>query len=292
MERMSGDAPSAAVRRTLQSLEERRASLQEELAEITKRDFVDVCDYRIIPETEESYAIAAVTSAWHGFQDLLSLTLGASKAGHPLKIARVPADVAEGSRLNFGYAYAGSLGIVLTIRNERFLLWDSELDKAVVAVFGFAKAKTAEQVKSIAEVYGLPVVKTLYDWASVQSKHGIAADVKWLRDGKVTHEVLAQPKEMAALCEVIEEEQPPTIDPLSLVAELTKYDVSRKKFSLELPSGEEISGDFAIDYEVAQKRVPARYKASLEKTTVINFATGVATETWALKSLIDIEQSV
>src|SRR5262245_45221586 len=114
--------PSFATQLSLQSLESRRDELREELETLSRRELIDICDYKIVPGSAESYAMSAVTGALHDFQDLLSLVFGAVEANQPRMTAKLSRDVIEKTQLNFGYAYAGSLGIVMTIKNDRLLL--------------------------------------------------------------------------------------------------------------------------------------------------------------------------
>ena len=69
--RDAGQRPSVALRLSLKSLESRRDMLRDELSEIAQQEFVDVCDYRIVPDSRNAYALASITSAWHDFQEAI-----------------------------------------------------------------------------------------------------------------------------------------------------------------------------------------------------------------------------
>ena len=279
----SGESP-LAVQLSLQSLETRRDSLRQELAEITKHEFVDVCDYRIIPAHEDSYANSAVTTALHDFQDMVTYVFDAITS-KPKRRAYIQQDVIEKTRFNFGFAYAGSLGIILTIRNERLLFGGSELDRAVAAVFDSIKAGSGEKIREVAERYGVPTVRKLYTWSKAHADYGMSAEIRWIRDSETKTSVLAQPSELAEICRIIESRGEETDELVSVTGTLVGYNVTRHNFMMEFPDAEPISGIFAEGYDGAPKVVPERYTASLIKRTSIPYASDKDVVVWLLKGL-------
>ena len=137
----SAAAPSNAVLLSLTSLEARRDDL-EELSEVTKAEHVEICDYRIIPEQSTAYAVAGVTAALHQFQEIVTTVFDAMLT-KPKQRAKIAPDIVQKTQFDFGFAYSGSLGVVLTIPNDRLLMDEaSTLDKAVAAVFDLLKIET------------------------------------------------------------------------------------------------------------------------------------------------------
>lgn len=276
-----------AYRLTLQSLEKRRDALREELNDVVQRNFIEICDYRIIPESSTSYAINAVAGALHNFQDLVTLLFD-SDHKKPKQRARIDPTSVEKTRFDFGFSYAGSLGMVLTVPNERLIGIDSQLDVAIREAFDLMTAKTAEEIKAAALKFGPPVIRKLYAWSKVQRDYGLTADIKWLRGATVRSKVLVQSRESAEVCELIETKSDVTEDPLSVVATLVGFNVSNRRFTVELPEGELISGIFDREFSPSPRTVPSRYSARLVKRTVVHYVVEKDDVTWILIGLDDL----
>ena len=279
-----------AYRLTLQSLENRRNSFRDELAELTEREFIEVCDYRIIPGDKTSYAVSAVTAALHDFQDLVTLLFssGSSKKAR----RRAPGDptVSERTRFDFGFSYAGSLGIVLTIPNERLIAMDSDLDAAVKKAFDLISAKSKEQIQAAAVSFGAPVIRKLYSWSKTQRDYNLSADIKWTRGKTIRSETLVQAKESAEVCQIIEAKTDLEQTTHELTGTLVGYNVKTRRFEIELPDEEFVSGEFSKAFDAIPKRsVPARYEARLTRRAVVNYASDFEKVTWLLEGLSELK---
>ncbi|MCX7307572.1 MAG: hypothetical protein NTZ72_06330 [Afipia sp.] len=287
-EREATNPESLATRLALQSLESRRDMLRSEMAEVTERNFVEVCDYRIIPENADSYALSAVSAALHDFQDLVTLIFSSIVSAKPKVSAKVTADIVQKTQFDFGFSYSGSLGIVLTVPNERLLLVDSDLDQAVGAVFSLMKITTPDAVKDAAHVYGIPVVKKLHHFVKTHSQNGMSADIKWVRGETVRREVVSQAPEMAEIRRIIEEKADTVSEPLTLTGELVGWNVPRRSFVMDFAEARPISGTWAEDFEGAlPRKVPARYVARLTKKTTVKYAEDKDQISWILNGLTE-----
>lgn len=276
-----------AYRMTLRSLEKRREELRNQLNEITTRDFVEICDYRIIPEGPLSFAISAVTGALHEFQDLVALLFGADPK-KPKQTARIDIATTEKTRLDFGFAYAGSLGIVLTVENERLIGIESSLDTAIRTAFDLISAKSGDDIKAAAIQYGPPVVRKLYTWSKIQRDYDLSADIKWKRGNQVRNAVLVQSAESAEVCRLIESKSDISDEHLDVIGNLVGFNVATRRFAFELPDGELINGTFDKSFEMTPRTVPARYAAHLIKRTVVHYTIEKDDVSWILTALKEI----
>lgn len=283
--REAGPEPGFSVQLSLQSLESRRDMLKEELIELSHQEFIDVCDYKIIPTAPESYAMSAVTSAWQDFQETLSLVFSSLETGAARVTSKLGRDVIEKTQLNFGYAYQGSLGIVMTMRNDRFLLEETTLDRSVAAVFNILRANTPDKIKEVRATFGIPVVRKLYHIAKTHSHFKMAADIKWVRGRETKSHVLAQPPEFAEIVRLIEDKSDIATESFEVMGALVAWNTVTKTFMLEFPQGEPISGHWAEDFEGTQRQVPALYEARLTKKTVVRYAEERDQVSWLLHSL-------
>lgn len=284
----AGDDSDLATLLSLKSLERRRDMLKEELAEVTKDQHVEICDYRIIPESTSAYAVAAVSSALHDFQDLVTLVFDSIVSGKPKQRGRLSADVVQKTQFEFGFAYSGSLGIVLTIPNDR-LLGDaaSNLDTAVNKVFDLLKVDSSAAVKEVAQNYGVPAVRKLHDWAKTHSQNGMTADIKWVRGTEVRSEILAQPAEMSRVFNLIRQKSEKRIEKPVVEGNLLAWNVPKRSFTFQVPDHKPISGHWATDFigPAIARKVPRKYRAHLNKETTIHYGEDREDVRWSLRRL-------
>src|SRR5262245_30832599 len=88
---------------------------QEQLHRLSERSHIEVCNYRLVPEAEEHYALSDVSKSMLEYQNLFSQIYDAKKNG-PRSRAVVDKEVMDESALEFAYSYSGSLGVVLVAR--------------------------------------------------------------------------------------------------------------------------------------------------------------------------------
>jgi len=283
----AGGQASEAVRLSLVSLETRRDMLREELSEVSKDEFVEVCDYRFIPSDADSYAVSGITTALHDFQDMISIVFDAITT-KPKQRARLDADVVAKTTLSFGFAYAGSLGVVMTVPNERLFAVESHLDTAVSAVFTAMQSTSAEDIRNVATKYGAATLRKLYSWSKASSDHGLSAEIKWVRGDEVRSQVLVQPAGMVEICRLIEARSEDTVEGFPVNGALVSWNTVQRRFILDVPDADPISGTIAKTFDVSvQRTVPDRYRADLLKHTQIRYSEEEPRVTWELTGLSD-----
>lgn len=287
-EMVAGGDSDLATLLSLKSLEQRRDMLRDELAEITKEQHVEICDYRIIPESAAAYAVSAVSAALHDFQDLVTLVFDSMVSGKPKQRGRVSADVVQKTQFEFGFAYSGSLGIVLTVPNDR-LLGDeaSSLDNAVNKVFDLLRVDSAAAVKEVAHNYGVPAIRKLHDWTKTHSQNGMTADIKWVRGKEVRSEILAQPAEMTRVYNLIKEKSEKRTEKTVFEGNLLAWNVPKRSFTFQVPEAKPISGHWAVDFEgpAIARKVPRKYRAHLNKEVTIHYGEDREDVRWSLRKL-------
>lgn len=283
----SADKESAfAYRLTLESLENRRDELREELAELTRHSFIEICDYRIIPDKIGSYALSAVTTALHEFQDLFSVVFDAQTSKPKQRIA-LDADIVKKTQFNFGFAYEGSLGVALTIENERLLLIESDLDRAIGAVFALIKTNSPEEIRQAEALYGRPAVRKLYSWSKAHSDYGLSADIRWVRDSEVRKHVLAQTNELTEICRLIEAKSDETVTLVEMVGILASWDSVHRRFILDVPDSEPISGAIGKEVDITRPRVVRgdRCKLNLRKRVQFRYTSEKDEVSWEVTAI-------
>lgn len=275
---------------TLQSLENRRDDLKEELAEVTKKEFIEICDYRLIPDMRGSYALSAVTKTLQEFQEIFSIVYDALTSRPKQRVA-IDAEIISKTSFDFGFAYAGSLGIALTIPNERLIALDSDLDVAIQAVFSLTQLKTPETVKEAEALYGPPAIRKLYSWARAHRDYGMSANIQWVRGKEVRSSILAQSQQFAHICQMIETTSEDKIESVTVTGILNAWNVVTRKFMLDVPDAEPVSGYFSKTFDATIPRTVGgnRYEAILAKHTKIVYTSEKDTVSWELNGLREIE---
>lgn len=271
-----------AYRLALSSLESRRDELREELSEITSREFIEVCDYRIIPDGGESYALSAVTTMLHDFQDLVTLVFDALIKNKPKQRGRVDADIVQKTRFDFGFAYSGSLGIALMVPNERLLGVDSDLDLTISAVFELMKSKSSVDIRAAASRFGPPIVRKLYTWSKAHSDYTMTADIKWVRGDTIRNSVLSQSGELAAICRIIEETPSEEVETVRLTGVLASWNTVNRRFALIIPEADVVAGYFGPDIDIHAPMVVQgnQYELTLLKHTKTSYVSDKEDVSW------------
>ncbi len=270
---------------TAESLRQRHADLEKTFAALAHVNQLDVCNYRLIP-AGDSNSIASITAALGSFQNLVTTVFDAIKNGPKLR-ARPSAEVVAGSTLDFGYAYAGSLGFVLTMPNERLLIGETELDRAVRVIFEMAKAEDPKQLAAHVAAVGVAGIRRLYSWSNAHAEYGLSADIRWQRQEDERARVLVQTEELVRLREIIDQASEETAEAHTIIGELTGLDVSAgNSFRISVPGAEDITGKIAEAFNRARTyEIHGRYSASLIKRSKIFYSTEREEEWWELTEL-------
>lgn len=270
---------------TAESLKQRYTDLERTFAETAHSDLLDVCDYRLIPESESS-SIASVTKALSSFQEMLTVVFDAMKNGPKIR-ARLSPEIVAGSTLDFGYAYAGSLGFVLTMPIELVLIGESDLERAMRAVFEMAKAETPQQLAAYVPQVGVAGIRRLYAWSSAHADYGLSADIKWNRLDEERGRVLVQKEELSRLRGIIAQASEEKSEGFEMTGELMGLDVSGGGFRLSVPGGDEVTGKVADSFDRgATYQIHGRYSAKLLKKSKIYYSQEREEEWWELLELV------
>src|SRR5258706_520721 len=224
---------------TITTLQKRHRSLETLFGATTESEYLDVCSYRLIPESGAQYTLWVLTRALGGFQDTVTLIYDAIKTGQRKERASWGADVSQETALNFGYSYSGSLGFVFTIPNERLLLVDSTLDMAFRTLFEMAGASSSDELARHAKRLGVAPIRKLYRWASDHVEARLNVNIQWRRREEIRASLLVQQPELIRLCEVIAQTSEETEERQTLPGVLLGGDLTTRAFRFEPKQGGE-----------------------------------------------------
>ena len=133
---------------------------------------------------EGTYGVRNVGHSLIGFQDLFSQVYDAVTSGKKVR-KRLSEEVMHITSLNFSFAYPGSLGVAMTVPSDRDL-FSSRYDEVVDEVLEVMKLHNENDVREIADQYGIAVVKRLYDWSKANSASGYGVGLLWRQSSGTT----------------------------------------------------------------------------------------------------------
>ena len=153
---------------------------------MTEQHHLDVCSYRLFPAGERRVKISWLASALNDFQEWFTVVFDSIKNG-PKDRARFDADTVSETAFDFAYSFNGSVGIVLTMPNERLLVGETTLDKTFLAINEMSKAENSEQIANLAKLFGIASIRKMYQWTNDHVQSGLGADIQWRRGDTLAH---------------------------------------------------------------------------------------------------------
>jgi hypothetical protein len=283
---------SPVLRLNLDSVVNRFNHLESEFHVLADRQALDVCTYRLFAsaelpnlERDRTPSLRGISTALLDFQLAFSAMFDALKNGRRLR-SRMTPDVLQATSFVFGYAFPGSVGVVLMLEHERLLLDGDMLDDAIMTFFSLAQAPTDEDIRAIGHKLGPAPLHAIFKWAQAHVEDSLGADISWRRGTTVAASLFLQLQELERLSSAIaatSEDERETID---WAGRLTGADVKTRRFRFEPDGGEAVHGSFvdAIN-EAHVVTLPSRYLAHLEKSTRIHYSSEEEQVTWKLLSL-------
>ena len=256
------------------SLTVQQRNLEADFAVEADRLGKDVCSYRIF--SDSGYLpLHPLAQGLVDFQSLVTVVYDVQKTSIPKERAKFAPNIRSESSFNFGYTFSGSLGIVLTIRNKRRLIFDGHLDEAIKQIFSLAKASSIPDIRVFAQRLGLASIRAMYKWASGHARAGLGVDIEWRRENVIRANLLAQQPELAKLCLMIEETSDEEKTRFSMHGELVSVDVETRRFKLKGESGDIIRGSYedAISDSHRVKLPGHHYRAHLTKIEKVRHST-------------------
>lgn len=273
---------SAAVAQNLQSLEKRKANLEERFHEATERSHLDVLRYRIL--SESTYSALSVGKTLSSFQQWFGIVYDCLKHG-PKKRGRLSPDALEESELSFGYSFAGSLGISLTIPSERTLL-ENNLEQTIQKVFEMARSDSSDQIAYFSKQLGPAAVRALKEWVQTQVDSNYGMSAAWYRGNNIKYEYESSSSHLKELALAISETSDEIEEELVVTGDLVGADTVSRRFHFRAGEGEDIKGIMSETISLSMVlELPQRYRATIKTTTFVNYATDEETVRYHLSNL-------
>lgn len=271
----------------IDSLERRLLELEQQFAQATAVEEIDVCSYRLMSGPGR-YPVAALGRTFVTFQNLFSVLYDVIKRNQPRKRANLPPESTFESAFDFGYAYSGSLGFVFTLPNERMLLGESLLDMAMGTLMQFPQATSTEQISELAHKYGAAPVRLAYQWARAHVDAGMSVDVQWRRQNEVRLQMLTQVPDLQRLTDLIASTSDIERDNITVYGQLVGIDTAARTFHLIVDQRTDIRGSLHATFKRPEPcLIDHYYTAKIEVETRVHYATETEDKNYFLMSLTE-----
>jgi hypothetical protein len=248
-----------SVLATLRTIQSRRASLEEQFFAAADELGMDACGYRIEMEGHTA-SISGLTAVLGTFQRIFTTVYDALERGAKKKAAKNTEKAIADTTLGFAYSFPGSVGIMMTLANDRHL-FGAKLDEAMEKTFQLIRAQEAQELQLLTDQVGLPALRLVHQWTEENVKAGFGADIVWQRDDVVKREVRVQLPELSLKAATLRSMR--AEETVVVVGELLDVKVSDHTFSMQL-SDRVIQGSF--DKAISSQhpvQVPKTYQATL-----------------------------
>jgi hypothetical protein len=286
IERSVSEHPAPSLLANLRSLQRRVEMLESDFAVLADRRSQDVCSYRMFSKGER-YKVSSFAKALADFQATFTLTYDALKNG-PKQRATVNPEVEAATAFDFGYAFAGSVGVMMTLENERLLIGQTHLDEAMSVVFAMAKAASAEEIAMFAKRLGPPPVRALYRWATAHVVGDMGAEIEWRKERSLQAGILVQQPELERLREAIAATSEETTEQHTFTGTLQGLDIVTRRFRLERPNGEEIVGSTGDVVGPGHSvPIPSTQTVRLELKTKVHYSIDKEDRIWRLLAFVN-----
>lgn len=273
---------------TLESLNSRQRSLEQQFVEAADAVGLELCSYRLFGESDASPTLVALSEILGGFQSLFTKVFDAVKHG-PKSHAIVSREIEQLTSMGFGYAFSGSTGLVLTIPRERqlVLFGDTDLESAEQSILDMMRAQSSADIREVSRSFGLPVVRDLNKLSTSHVKFQMNAGIEWRRGLERRSSETVQVPQFESLRNAIVETSDEHTESFVVVGILQAVDLTNRSFKLETDDRTRIHGRFtnAID-ESHHAELPQRYRATVQRTRRFLVAVEEEEESYFLESLV------
>lgn len=274
-----------SLQATYESLQRRHENLEAKFLVVADLNYLDVCTYRVTSEGDGGYPISALGNVLVTLQKWFSTVYDALKTG-PKKRARLSAEIASESSLDFAFSYPGSIGVAMTIPSER-LLFENDLQLAMMKTTEMLKAESSEQIQIFAQDLGIASIRAMYTWVQGHVNSGLGANIQWIRKEKSISEINLGFNELRNIKQAIEATSEKEETTFEITGWLVGADTSNHTFHMVFDGDiEEMRGKMSEtigdSYTV---ELPQRYKTTITKVSFVSYATEEEKISYFLKSL-------
>jgi hypothetical protein len=263
----------------------RRAQRSEEdLERFASASQIDIIRYRL-EQASDVYAIESVADSVRAFQKSFTGVADFLENG-PKEKARYSHEIEDRTRLNFGYSFAGSLGIVMAVENSRDLFGEGELDGIVDVFDQFLSIDDEDEAIVASRTMGGGLTTQLCNWINVNAKWGNAVDFVVKQPSGIQRGQFVPKNRFIDLSDIFASATDVEPHTISVSGILVGLDIKLRKFHFVEPDGEAYKGDLSETFASGPKMVGMRYNAVIQENVIRKVATGKEERHMHLVSLV------
>lgn len=278
---------SAALQIKLASRRRFAEEIKSRLYRISEMEQVEVCDYRLVPQYTERFALSHVSRSLLDYQNVFSQVYDAIKNG-PKKRAIIGKEAEAESSLEFAYSYSGSLGVVLLAPSQRDF-FTGQLDTSIDALFQVIEISNTFDVRDLAKSLGEAVVKRIHDWSEVNVKAGFAVDLQWSRSDGRKLANFVDVDQLQNIASVISATSDLEVTDIDITGTLVGVGYQTGFFHFVVANGEDYRGGLSEEYDrTSEVKVPGNYRAMISQSVTTHYATGREEKHYKLKRLLAV----
>lgn len=284
IDRLSAQEDDEFVRLNLLSIRRHRDEVKAEIESYLSEQHRSFFVYRLFRSGEQKYPAKAVGGALEAFQDLLTAVYDALING-PKKRFRPSFTSVQDTMLEFGGATSGSVKIFLAADEERLLVDQTNLQRALSLVDRTLSAQDTDDLTNLAEIVGVASISKAYDWAQHAVENGFTTELSWGYDLSGRNAIQISSDDAERVRMLIAERSDEETLPVDEIGILHGFDKESSYFHfVPLGTKEHIKGD--VSSTMPQKVLTGIvYRAKLAQTIVTVFSTGEEKVRWMLLSL-------
>jgi hypothetical protein len=256
---VKGQALPPSLLDNIRALEKLKRRLEEEFLQVAAELELEVYRYRILNESDR-LTLGNISEAWGKFQTFFSSVYSALTKSQGKKPPQ-----SEQFELGYGYSYAGSVGVVVTVPREVGFYTAIPIEDASNTVFDMIEGR---DLNNTAKRLGPSPIQALHSWLDVHIRTRAGIGLEWRSHNEPKRSVQVDYQSLDKIYLSIADATIKTR--LDVTGELVAVDVETKDFRIKGDDGKEYSGIFgaAITAEHAAS-VPARYSATITQITKI-----------------------
>jgi hypothetical protein len=278
------------LRVNLNSVAKRQADVAKRIDQYLAYTQNSLIEYRIERTKRGFYPAKAVGEALEKFQDLLTSVYDALVHG-PKKRFRPALDTLEKTTLNFAGATSGSVRISLSAEDDRLLIGDTTMERALTLVERTLSAQTTDDLSLLASEVGIASISKAYDWAKSAAAYDLQTEITWGKGLEPESRLIIRADDAARVTQLIAHKSEDSTSRHILLCVLHGFDKQTSYFHVEtIDDRAHIKGDVAAS--VPQVHTTGKiYRATLIRTTSILYATGEDKERWTLEELAPVDDN-
>lgn len=286
LERRAGSTPDdPAVRINLAAKQKLFRRARQELEGISESQGVELCDYRLVPRSNDRLILPHIANSLLQYQNVFSQIYDSLQNGAKRQ-ARLGAAAWRESLFEIGFTYSGSFGTVLMAPSKRDF-FEGSFDRTVEALDQILNISDEHDVRDVAKTLGESVIKRLHDWSRANVDGHFDADVRWRRSDGRQFGRLVHFDDMVRMVTLISATSDEERDLVEVLGVLIGADVQTRTFHFAQPNGETYRGRLSDQFPSgAVLNVPGEYRAFMTRISTINYASGREAERFELDRLV------